>query len=197
MDFLSLDLLIKALEGLDFGKEDIKDFKLELEQLLNHSTQSVITMFCIYQQIDLIKEEDLTLESFKEISTELDKLFLGSGITFAVTTHCSNIKNDLARIDFKAKILLRTGIEFLNKINKSFEALISGDDIFISEFYQFSHFLQENFYKITQNLENDEKQNAINKIKQLKSEMKENIDKLDKIIKLMHEKENQLRTNLY
>ncbi len=197
MDFNAFLNLINPLSWIsNLGKDDTQKLKEELEDLLNHSTQSLRTILEISKLLDMIDLIKMDKRNFVEMYYNIKDLYIGDQVSDKIRSHCTDIERDIQRINYKASIRLRSEIKDYKDVKIAFNVLIGADGMYIC---QIKHFIDELNGELDKAFKcvND---NSIDKAKEIilnfRNRMDIAIKSIESIINEMKKAENNIRGSL-
>src|SRR4029434_1737308 len=134
IDLTKLPDLLSPLGWLArLGKGDSDHVKAEIADLLQHSSQSLLTLNDLDETIVEVAAEDFATK-FWPIATHCYWFFTSPEAAQKARTHCTDIQRDVARINFKmAKVLRTEGLDWQG-ISQAFADLLNADQNYLFEY---------------------------------------------------------------
>jgi hypothetical protein len=189
--------LINPLSWIsNLGKEDTKNYKEELQDLLMHSTQSLRTVLEITKVLDLLDLNKLDESKFKELYYNLRGIYTGNHLSDQIRTHCTNIERDVRRLNFKASILLRSEIEDYKDVRKTFFRLIDADGIFITQIDKIVDNVSAYLESSYQLIEKGDLSKAKENLSEIKNILRQELVGIEDVLKELKKAENSIRNSL-
>lgn len=119
---------------LKLGKADTEHIKGEIEDLLNHSSQSLKSLIELTDTVQDIPQAQFSQQTFGPVANHCRCFFTSPDAAQKARTHCTDIHRDIGRIDFKMAKILRTEGADWKGINGAFSALLNADVDFLSQY---------------------------------------------------------------
>jgi len=121
---------------LTLGKGDTDQIKGEIDDLLQHSSQSLRSLIELGDTLEDIPLAQFTEQGFWRIANHCFWFFTSPQASQKARTHCTDIERDVARINFKVAKLLRTEGGDWKGINDAFRTLMDADHFFLNQYEQ-------------------------------------------------------------
>ncbi|MFZ5508906.1 MAG: hypothetical protein ACOZCP_02510 [Pseudomonadota bacterium] len=119
---------------LSLGKADAQHVKDEIQDLLQHSSQSLRSLIELSETLEEIPLDQFTEERFWPIANHCYWFFTSPDAAHRARTHCTDIQRDVARIEFKMTKLLRTEDRNWKGIDDAFRTLMDADHSFLKQY---------------------------------------------------------------
>lgn len=119
---------------LSLGKGDTDNIKGEIQDLLQHSSASLKSLLELSDVLEPIPQPEFTKERFWPIANHCLAFFASPEAAHQARTHCTDIRRDVARINFTMAKILRTENLDWKGINNAFQNLIDADQSFLTEY---------------------------------------------------------------
>jgi hypothetical protein len=120
---------------ITLGKKDTEHIKAELTDLLVHTSQSLHSLLELSDAFEDLPLERFNDKSFWPIRRHCLHFFTSPEAARQARTHCTDIVRDLARINFKMAMVLRTEVGNWKGVDSAFATLTSADQNFL-EIYE-------------------------------------------------------------
>jgi hypothetical protein len=117
---------------LKLGKADTDQVKEEIQDLLQHSSQSLRSLIELSDALHEIPLDQFTRERFWPIANHCFWFFTSPDAAQKARTHCTDIQRDVARIQFKMAKVLRAEDGNWKGINDAFSNLMNADLKFLN-----------------------------------------------------------------
>ena len=119
---------------LKLGKEDTEHIKGEIEDLLNHSSQSLKSLIELTDTVQEIPQAQFSQRTFGPVANHCRWFFTSPEAAQRARTHCTDVDRDIGRINFKMAKILRTEGADWKGIGVAFSALLDADRTFLNEY---------------------------------------------------------------
>ncbi len=130
-----LKVLLSPLKWfLSIGKEDVDHVKVEIADLLQHSSQSLKSLLELSTVLEEIPRKKFSQETFGPIGNHYLLFFTSPQAAQQARTHCTDIQRDVARIKFKMSKILRTENRDWKGIDKAFQGLMDADHYYLHHY---------------------------------------------------------------
>jgi hypothetical protein len=134
VDFTKLPDLMNAFGWLaKLGKSDADQVKTEIGDVLQHSTQSLRTLIELDNTLVDISLQDFS-SKFWSIANHCFLFFTSPDAAQKARTHCTDIKRDVARINFKMAKVLRSENFDWKGISGAFGELLDADATYLNAY---------------------------------------------------------------
>ncbi len=119
---------------LKLGKADTEHIKGEIEDLLNHSSQSLKSLIELTDTVQDIPQAQFNQQTFGPVANHCRWFFTSPDAAQKARTHCTDIGRDIGTINFKMAKILRTEGGDWNGISAAFSALLDADKDFLNQY---------------------------------------------------------------
>ena len=178
------------------GKSDVDHVKAEIADLLQHSSQSLRTLIELDNTLAEIPIGDFTRARFWPIANHCDWVFTSPEAAQKARTHCTDIRRDVARINFKMAKVLRTDSLNWRGIDQAFAELLNADQDFLVFYQEELVRLGAELQAIGHVLDGGDTQGAWNQYETLRNSIHTSRHKLSNQIALMQKAQTNVHTLL-
>ncbi len=119
---------------LKLGKAETEQIKGEIEDLLNHSSQSFKSLIELTDTVQHIPQAQFNQQTFGPIANHCRWFFTSPDAAQKARTHCTDIHRDIGRINFKMAKVLRTEGGDWKGISGAFSPLLDADRSFLNQY---------------------------------------------------------------
>lgn len=120
---------------LTLGKTETDHIKQEIQDLLQHSSQSLRSLIELTETLREVPAADFDMNSFSKIVNACLVFFTSPEAAQKARTHCTDIERDTKRITFKMAGFLRAEDGDWKGLNQAFQALlIKADWTFLDQY---------------------------------------------------------------
>jgi Mg2+ and Co2+ transporter CorA len=109
---------------LTLGKTETDHIKQEIQDLLQHSSQSLRSLIELTETLREVPVADFDMKSFSKIANACLAFFTSPEAAQMARTHCTDIERDTNRITFKMAGFLRAEGGEWKGLNQAFNALL-------------------------------------------------------------------------
>jgi ElaB/YqjD/DUF883 family membrane-anchored ribosome-binding protein len=176
---------------LTLGKSDAKQIRDELQDLLSHCSQTLKSMGELTEALYKIKLKDFKKE-FPATFFHCTTNFTSPDAARRARSHCTDIKRDVERINFKVTKILRTEIGSWKSLNEAFKKFARADDDFLDQFENDMAKVDKELLEILRMM-NKKPKEAWQRYEQLRSGLLDDIDELKEEFNTMRKAENHIR----
>lgn len=200
MDFFTaLQNFLKPLGWfLSLGKEDTKQIRDALEDLMLHTSASLKSFVELREVLEEIPESSFDQSTFaKKIYFPCTASLTGSEAALKARTHCTDIARDVDRINFRISKFLRTENMDWKGINESFRELMDADLTFLNDFEALMKMVDQELGAIYELLEEKtgarKHEEAWNRYQALRSHLHEQDQKLRETLQNLRSAQTHVR----
>ena len=177
---------------LTLGKSDTEHLRNELTDLLQHLSQSLKSLLELTDVLEAIPPDRFTKETFWPIHRHLLWFFTSEEAARQARTHCTDIRRDVARINFKAAKVLRAEGGNWKGIDDAFGHLLDADFSFLDQYEKELKRIGMELDAINQQLQAGNREEAWKQYDQLRSSLMNDRAQLRAEFARMTEAENHI-----
>lgn len=193
---LDLTTIKPIFDGLAWlmtlGEQEIKHVKDETQELLGHLSKSLKSLWEITTEVARLSDQDFK-DGFAEVYHYF-KLFYYDPEPFEkARTHCSDLRRDIGRIEFKLANLLRTDIGNWSKAEQALQLELLEDYCYINEYRKNFELLNTRLNDIHSLLRQGKDDEALKAYQALRTDLSGDLDHLNIYIQRMREADTYIR----
>ncbi len=177
---------------LTLGKSDVKEIRDELQDLLSHCSQTLKSFGELTEALYQMKPQEFTEASFLPVYFHCINNYTSPDAARRARSHCTDIRRDIERINFKLTKILRTEIGSWRSLDEAFKKVSDADQDFLDHFERDMSLVDNELTQIVSLLRGDP-QEAWHRYEQLRSTLLADRAELRNEFKNMQQAEDHIR----